>query len=96
MTFGGNNFKLEIISTLLRRIGIPPPTALPGESLCTKTGNQIGGWVQKFRNQFWVLLFRVYCQKNFGPRPQTLRGWEKISASKIFFGGEGPPKGYIS
>ena len=33
--------KLEIISTLLRRIGIPPPTALPGESLCIKTGNQI-------------------------------------------------------
>ena len=37
--------KLEIISTLLRRIGIPPPTAPPGESPCIKTGNQIGGWV---------------------------------------------------
>ena len=40
--------KLEIISTLLRRIGIPPPTAPPGESLCIKTGNQIGGWVFEF------------------------------------------------
>ena len=37
--------KLEIISTLLRRMGIPPPTVPPGESLCIKTGNQIGGWV---------------------------------------------------
>ena len=37
--------KLEIISMLLRRIGIPPPTSPPGESLCIKTGNQIGGWV---------------------------------------------------
>ena len=37
--------KLEIISTLLRRIGIPPPTKPPGESLCIKTGSQIGGWV---------------------------------------------------
>jgi len=37
--------KLEIISTLLRRIGIPPPTAPPGKSLCIKTGDQIGGWV---------------------------------------------------
>jgi len=36
---------LEIISTLLRRIGIPPPTAPPGESLCIKTGNQTGGRV---------------------------------------------------
>jgi len=36
---------LEIISTLLRRIGIPPPTAPPGELLYIKTGNQIGGWV---------------------------------------------------
>ena len=40
-----NTLKLEIISTQLRRIGIPPPTAPPGESLCIKTGNQIGGWV---------------------------------------------------
>ena len=40
-----NRRKVEIISTLLRRIGIPPPTAPPGESLCIKTGNQIGGWV---------------------------------------------------
>jgi len=37
--------KVEIISTLLRRIGIPPPTAPSGKSLCIKTGNQIGGWV---------------------------------------------------
>ena len=37
--------KLETISTLLRQIGIPPPTTPPGESLCIKTGNQIGGWV---------------------------------------------------
>jgi len=37
--------ELEIISTLLRWIRIPPPTAPPGESLCIKTGNQIGGWV---------------------------------------------------
>ena len=35
----------EIISTLLRQIGIPPPIASPGESLYIKTGNQIGGWV---------------------------------------------------
>jgi len=41
----GNMHKLEIISTLLSRIGIPPPTAPSGESLCIKTGNQIGGWV---------------------------------------------------
>ena len=40
-----NKLILEIISMLLRRIGIPPPTAPPGESLCIKTGNQIGGWV---------------------------------------------------
>jgi len=39
------NNQLEIISILLRRIGIPLPTAPPGESLCIKTGNQIGGWV---------------------------------------------------
>jgi len=37
--------KLEIISTLLRRIGIPPTRVAPGESLCIKTGSQIGGWV---------------------------------------------------
>ena len=37
--------KLEIISTLLRKIGIPSPTAPRGESLCIKTGNQIRGWV---------------------------------------------------
>ena len=37
--------KIEIISTLLHRIGIPPPTAPPGESLCIKMGSQIGGWV---------------------------------------------------
>ena len=41
----GLQLELEIISTLLRRIGIPPPTAPPGESLCIKTGNQIGGCV---------------------------------------------------
>jgi len=35
----------EIISMLLHRIGIPPPTAPSGESLCIKTGNQIGRWV---------------------------------------------------
>jgi len=39
------HLKLEIISTLLRQIGIPPPTTPPGESLCIKNGNQIGGWV---------------------------------------------------
>jgi len=37
--------KLEIISALLRRIGIPRPTVAPGESLCIKTSSQIGGWV---------------------------------------------------
>ena len=37
--------KLEIIFTLLRRIGIPPPTAPSGELLYIKTGSQIGGWV---------------------------------------------------
>ena len=37
--------KLEIILTLLRRIGIPPPTVPSSELLCIKTGNQIGGWV---------------------------------------------------
>ena len=41
----GSELELEIIFTLLRQIGIPPPTAPPGESLCIKTGNQIGGWV---------------------------------------------------
>ena len=45
VTFDPVQTKLEIISTLLRRIGIPPPTAPPGESLCIKTGNQIEGWV---------------------------------------------------
>ena len=51
----------------------------------------------KFWNQFWVLLFRDYCQKNFGLRLLTPRGWEKIlPPPKIFFLGEGPPKGYIS
>ena len=39
------NAQLEIISTLLHQMGILPPTAPPGESLCRKTGNQIGGWV---------------------------------------------------
>ena len=39
------NYKVEVISTLVRRIGIPPPTAPPGKSLCIKTGNQIGGRV---------------------------------------------------
>ena len=42
---GAKLVKLEIISTLLRRIGIPPPTVPPSESLCIKTGNQSGGWV---------------------------------------------------
>jgi len=37
--------KLEIISTLLRRIGIPPLRVAPGESLCIKTDSQIRGWV---------------------------------------------------
>ena len=32
-------------ATLWRQIGITPPTAPPGESICIKTGNQIGGWV---------------------------------------------------
>jgi len=40
-----NKTELEIILTLLHRIGIPPPTAPPGESLYIKTGNQIGAWV---------------------------------------------------
>jgi len=49
-----NIYKLEIISTLLRRIGIPLPTAPPGESLCIKTGNQIGGWVfSRFDHVIW-------------------------------------------
>jgi len=42
---GNKNTILEIISTLLHQIGIPPPTAPPGESLYIKTGNQIGGWM---------------------------------------------------
>ena len=44
-TFIKHSLKLEIISTLLRQIGIPPPTVAPGEKLCIKTGSQIGGWV---------------------------------------------------
>jgi len=43
--------KLEIKSTLLRRIEIPLPTALSGESLCKKTSNQIAGWVLSSFNQ---------------------------------------------
>ena len=51
----------------------------------------LGGEPPKFGNQFWVLLFRDYCQKNFGPRPLTLRGWEKISPPN--FSGGRPPRG---
>ena len=35
---------------------------------------------------------RDYCQKNVGPHPLTLRGWEKILPLKIFLGGGAPPK----
>ena len=59
---GGNRevvtqIKLEIISTLLRRIRIPPPTAPPSEFLCIKTGNQIGRWVfSRFDHVIWGRL----------------------------------------
>jgi len=43
--FANNTVKIETISTPLRQIGIPLPIAPPGESLCIKTGNQIGGRV---------------------------------------------------
>ena len=39
--------------------------------------------------------FQGLLPKKIGPRPLTLRGWEKISPPKFFWGG-GPPKGYIS
>jgi len=49
--------RIEIISTLLRRIRIPPPTAPPGESLCIKTNNQIGRWVfSRFDHVIWGRL----------------------------------------
>jgi len=42
----GTKTLLEIISTLLRRIGIPPPRVAPWRvSLYKDRGSQIGGWV---------------------------------------------------
>jgi len=47
------------------------------------------GGAPKILKPVWVLLFRDYSQEEFGPRPLTLREWEKISPPN-FFWGEGP------